>query len=677
MNWALPAAGVSSGTRSSGGAWRFLAESSHQLASVAKWYPQSCSPNAGKREQSVSIDVPELAGLEQVRGRWRSAVAGVLAKSTRKDPEQLGDAPERLLETPTYDGIAIRALYTALDELPEPPLPGEWPYVRGGDALRDVKTGWRVAEAFPATPVPGVAAADVNSAVLDALGNGASALVLRIGESGVAPGQLADALQGVYLSMAPLILEAGADYAAASDVALALAEGVEPDQRATVSIDLGGDPLTAALSERAAPKIEDVVAVAKRAAEHTGVRAITVDGPAFHNLGANATWELAAGVAAAVSYLRVLTEAGMPIGRALRQISFRFAADDDQFMTIAKFRAARNLWARVAEVVGDPDAGAAVIHAETSLPMMTQRDPWVNMLRCTLAAFGAGVGGADSLLVFPFDVAIDGGFPDTATSFARRIARNTQLLLLEESHVGRVLDPAGGSWFVEDLTARLAEQAWQHFQAIEAHGGFTEAVDFIAAQIGEIAARRSDDIAHRRTAITGVNEFPNLTEPPLPQSDSSYSPLAAGKLVRYAAEFEALRDRSDAFVARTGSRPQALLLPLGPLAENNIRATFASNLLASGGIEAVNPGTVDVAGVAAAVAEAGAPTVAVICGTDKRYQDEASGVVQAARAAGIDRVYLAGPEKAVADAEHQPDQFLTAKINAVEALSDLLTRLGA
>ncbi|OCB07583.1 methylmalonyl-CoA mutase small subunit [Mycobacterium intracellulare] len=625
----------------------------------------------------MSIDVPELAGLEQVRGRWRSAVAGVLAKSTRKDPEQLGDAPERLLETPTYDGIAIRALYTALDELPEPPLPGEWPYVRGGDALRDVKTGWRVAEAFPATPVPGVAAVDVNSAILDALGNGASALALRIGESGVAPGQLADTLQGVYLSMAPLILEAGADYAAASDVALALAEEVEPDQRATVSIDLGGDPLTAALSERAAPKIEDVVAVAKRAAEHTGVRAITVDGPAFHNLGANATWELAAGVAAAVSYLRILTEAGMPIGQALRQISFRFAADDDQFMTIAKFRAARNLWARVAEVVGEPDAGAAVIHAETSLPMMTQRDPWVNMLRCTLAAFGAGVGGADSLLVFPFDVAIDGGFPDTATSFARRIARNTQLLLLEESHVGRVLDPAGGSWFVEDLTARLAQQAWQHFQAIEAHGGFTEAVDFIAGQIGEIAARRSDDIAHRRTAITGVNEFPNLTEPPLPHSDSSYSPLAAGKLVRYAAEFEALRDRSDAFVTRTGARPQALLLPLGPLAENNIRATFASNLLASGGIEAVNPGTVDAAGVAAAVADAGTPTVAVICGTDKRYQDEASGVVQAARAAGIDRVYLAGPEKAVADAEHQPDQFLTAKINAVEALSDLLTRLGA
>ncbi|OBH56263.1 methylmalonyl-CoA mutase small subunit [Mycobacterium sp. E2479] len=625
----------------------------------------------------MSIDVPELADLEQVRGRWRSAVAGVLAKSTRKDLGQLGDAPERLLETQTYDGIAIRALYTALDELPEPPLPGEWPYVRGGDPLRDVKSGWKVAEAFPATPVPGVAAKDVNSAVLEALGNGASAVILRIGESGVAPDQLGETLEDVYLSMAPLILEAGADYPAASDVVLALAEGVEPDQRATLSIDLGGDPLSAAYSGRPAPTIEDVIAVAKRAAGHTGVRAITVDGPAFHNLGANATWELAAGVGAGVSYLRVLTESGLSIGEALRQISFRFAADDDQFMTIAKFRAARNLWARVAEVVGEPDAGAAVVHAETSLPMMTQRDPWVNMLRCTLAAFGAGVGGADSLLVFPFDVAIDGGFPGVATSFARRIARNTQLLLLEESHVGRVLDPAGGSWFVEDLTRRLAERAWEHFQAIESHGGFTKARDLIVGQIAEVTARRNDDIAHRRTAITGVNEFPNLAEAPLPHSDSTYSPLASGNLVRYAAEFEKLRDRSDAYLARTGSRPQVLLLPLGPLAENNIRATFASNLLASGGIEAINPGTVDADGVASAVLHAGSPTSAVVCGTDKRYQKEASGVVQAARGAGVSWVCLAGPEKAVADAEHQPDQFLTAKINAVEALSDLLTRLGA
>lgn len=619
----------------------------------------------------MSIDVPELADLEQVRGRWRSAVAGVLAKSARIDPAELGDQPEHRLDTPTYDGFVIRPLYTAFDELPEPPLPGHWPFLRGGDASRDVKSGWKVVEAFP---LPGAPVGEANAAMLAALGEGVSGLLLRVGESGVAPDQLAALLDGVYLSMAPVILDAGVDYVAAADAVLALVDEVEADQRALVSVDLGSDPLTATLSERSAPTLDDVVAVAQRAADRQGVRAITVDGPAFHNLGATAAWELGATIAAAVAYLRVLTEAGLPARQALRQISFRLAADDDQFMTVAKMRAVRQLWARVAEVAGDPDGGATVVHAETSLPMMTQRDPWVNMLRCTLAAFGAGVGGADTVLVYAFDVSIPGGWPGTATSFARRIARNTQLLLLEESHVGRVLDPAGGSWFVEDLTKQLAERAWQHFQSIESRGGFVDAHDYLVAQIGELAARRAEDIAHRRIAITGVNEFPNLSEAPLPQGDSLGR---AGHVRRYAAEFESLRDRSDGYLAEHGRRPQVLLLPLGPLAEHNIRTTFAANLLASGGIEAINSGTVDAAGVAQAAMAAGSPKAAVICGTDKRYPDEVSGVVQAARDAGIERVYLAGPEQAVAGVEERPDEFLTMKINAVEALSNLLTRLGA
>jgi methylmalonyl-CoA mutase len=626
----------------------------------------------------VSVDVSaEPADLTQGRARWRTAVAGVLAKSTRRDVDELGPEPEGMLETSTYEGFAIRALYTALDELPEPPLPGDWPYLRGGDPLRDVKSGWKVAEAIPAGHVAGVAAEEVNAAVLAALAEGVSALLIRVGESGIAPQQLAKVLEGVYLSMAPVVLDAGADYRAAFDVVQELVADVEPDQRATLSIDLGADPLTASLSDRPTPPVEEVVAVTKQVAGGHGIRAITVDGPAFHNLGANATWELAGSVAAAVSYLRVLTESGLPVGDALRQISFRLAADDDQFLTIAKMRALRQLWARVAEVVGEPDAGAAVLHAETSLPMMTQRDPWVNMLRSTLAAFGAGVGGADTVLVYPFDVAIPGGFPGMATSFARRMARNVQLLLLEESHVGRVLDPAGGSWFVEDLTEQLAQQAWERFQAIEQRGGFVDAHDYVVEQIGDVATRRADDVAHRRTAITGVSEYPNLDEPALPQHDSLHSPLAAGKLVRYAVDFEALRDRSDTYLDRTGARPQVLLLPLGPLAEHNIRTTFAANLLASGGIETINPGTVDAGGVEKAVADAGSPAVAVICGTDNRYGSEVAAVVEAARRAGIDHVCLAGPPKAVADAEHQPDEFLTAKINAVEALSGLLSRLGA
>ena len=602
--------------------------------------------------------------------RWRSAVAGVLAKTTKKDPAELGTEPERLLDSPTYDGFPIRPLYTSRDDLTEPALPGRWPFVRGGDALRDVKAGWKVAEVYPAD---GSAAAEANGAILVGLTEGISALVLRIGEGAVAPSELPALLDGVYLDLVPLVMHTdGAAYGATLEELLAMLAGLDDDQRSRLSVDLAADPLTAPLAGRAAPCLEEVIGRAEQVLGFDGhVRMITVDGPTFHNLGANATWELGAAVAAGVAYLRHLVDAGLSTSAALGLISFRFAVDDDQFQSIAKLRAARQLWARVAEVVGDPDSGAATVIATTSLPMMSQRDPWVNMLRTTVAAFAAGVGGADIVQVHPFDVAIDGGFPGTARSFSRRIARNTQLLLLEESHIGRVLDPAGGSWFVEDLTRELAEQAWAHFQDIEARGGFEAAREHIGTQIAEVAQRRADDIAHRRTAVTGVNEFPNLSEVPLPQGN----PLPSVR--RYGADFEALRNRSDEYLEKHGARPKALLLPLGPLAEHNIRTTFTSNLLASGGIEAVNPGPLEASGIGAVVAEAGVTEVAVVCGTDKRYADEASAAIDAAKAAGVKYVLLAGPEKAVADAPSKPDGHVTAKIDAVQTLSDLLTRLGA
>lgn len=609
-------------------------------------------------------------GSESDREQWRAAVAAVLAKSGRKDSADLGEAPEELLDTPTYEGFPIRPLYTTLDSQPEAPLPGRWPFIRGGDGLRDVKSGWKVAESFPA---PGqVSVVDGNGAVLTALTEGTSALILEVGPSGVRADELDRLLEGVFLELVPVVLDAGTDYTAAADAVLALVVDLDDERRERLSVDLGADPLTAALSDRPAPTTDEVLAtVARTVAYDGGVRAITVDGPAFHDLGANASWELAGAIAAGISYLRLLVDGGVPVADALRQISFRFAADDDQFMTIAKLRAARQLWARVAEVVDAADAGAATVHAVTSKPMMAQRDPWVNMLRTTVAAFAAGVGGADTVAVRTFDSAIPGGWPGTAPSFARRMARNTQLLLLEESHIGRVLDPGGGSWFVEDLTHALAVQAWKHVRDIESRGGFAIAHDYVAEQIAQVSEKRSDDIAHRRTAVTGVNEYPNLSEMPLP----AIQPKPG--VQRYAAAFEALRDRSDAYLAEHGARPMALLLPLGPLAEHNIRTTFAANLLASGGVEAVNPGPVDAAGIAQAVADAGGAAVAVVCGTDARYADEASGAVEAARAAGVSHIYLAGPEKAVAEAANKPDEYLTAKIDAIAALSALLTRLGA
>jgi methylmalonyl-CoA mutase len=618
----------------------------------------------------VSADQAAIAaGLDEARARWRTAVAAVLAKSTRKDVGELPAEPERLLDSDTYEGFAVRPLYTALDELSEPALPGQWPYTRGGEGTRDVLSGWKVLESFP---VDGQPVGDGNSTVLAALADGVSGLVLKVGTGGVPVAELDRLLEGVYLELAPIVVEAGADFTAAAQAVTALVAGLAEEKRPSLSIDLGADPLTAGLTGRAAPALEEVVSVASGLADYSGaVRAVTVDGPTLHGLGASAAWELAGAIAAGVEYARALADGGVPVGEALRQISFRFAADDDQFMTIAKFRVARQLWARVAEVAGAPDAGAATVHATSSLAMMAQRDPWVNMLRTTLAAFGAGVGGADTVLVHPFDVAIPGGAPGVTGNFSRRIARNTQLLLLEESHLGRVLDPGAGSWFIEDLTAQLAEGAWTLFQSIEARGGFTAAREHLMEQIRQVAERRRADIAHRRTAVTGINEFPNLGEAPLPETD------ALPDVLRYAADFEALRNRSDAYLDKFGTRPRVLLLPLGPLAEHNIRTTFAANLLASGGIEAVNPGPVDAAGVAQAVSDAGSPTVAVICGTDARYGTEVCAVVEAAHVAMVEHVLLAGPERAVGEATHRPDDYLTAKIDAVEVLSELLTRLGA
>ena len=222
--------------------------------------------------------------VESDRDRWRSAVAGVLAKSTRRDRADLPAEPERLLDSPTYEGFPIRPLYTSLDALPEPPLPGRWPYVRGGDALRDVKSGWKVAEAFPAN---GSAAADANGDVLVALTEGVSALVLRVGgPEGVAPAELDRLLDGVFVDLVPLVVEAGADYVAATEALLPLLTDLDEDQRSRLSLDLGADPLTAPVSGRPAPSVADVVATAAKVSGYGGgVRAITVDGPAFHNRG--------------------------------------------------------------------------------------------------------------------------------------------------------------------------------------------------------------------------------------------------------------------------------------------------------------------------------------------------------------------------------------------------------
>lgn len=616
--------------------------------------------------------------LRAARQAWDDAVAGVLAKARRTEADQISRPAAAHLQTTTYDGTVIDPLYTRADELPEPPLPGGFPFVRGREATRDVMRGWHVTTrlgALDADP------ADTNAAILEALTTGTSALWLTPTAD---PGDLTRILDGVLLDLAPLTLDAGPHTTAAAHAlfdllderAAAPTSGSAPAPDAsTTRITLGVDTLTAQFAGVDAVTHDEAIALTRAAvARPEEIRALVVDATVFHDAGASDAQEIGAAIAAGLTHVRMAVEAGLSIADVLDTIAFRFAATDQQFETIAKFRAARRVWARVAEVLGAPDHGDAPTHAVTSAAMMTRRDPWVNMLRTTLAAFGAGLGGADQVTVAPFDSALPPGALGVSRSFAHRMAVNTQLLLLEESHLGRVLDPAAGSWYVESLTDATARAAWDVFTGIEAQGGYREALASgeLAAAIAAVRDRRADDVAHRRHAITGVSEFPDVAEKPLPTA----APSAARPVARHAEPFETLRDRSDAHLAATGSRPTVLLAPLGSLAEYTPRTTFTTNLLGAGGVGVVDPGPG--ADLAAAVADTGSP-VAVVCGTDKRYATEAGDTVAALRAAGVTRVLLAGTEKAVADLEgdRRPDGFLSLGIDAVAALTDILDLLTA
>lgn len=588
--------------------------------------------------------------------RWRRGVAGVLAKSKRVDVSELPDSPESLLTTDTYEGVPIAPLYGPRDELPEASLPGSAPFVRGASATPDVSRGWFVSARFgDGSPPPET----VNQAILDGLNNGVGALWLAVGTDALAPSELATALNGVLFDLAPITLDSD-DPAAGAEALLAVVDSAAVVDRTAIDLRLGASPLTDALAAGGphplhvdSATIELAVAVAGRPER---IRPITVDATVFHNAGASDVQEVGAAIAAGAEYLRALTAAGLSVTSALRLIEFRYAATDKQFETIAKLRAARQAWARIAQVCGSPAEGGAPQHVVTSAAMMTQRDPWVNMLRTTVAAFAAGVGGADAVTVLPFDQAIRGGFPGISRTFAERIARNTQLLLLEESHIGAVVDPAGGSWYVEALTAEYAAAAWAYFQRIESAGGYLAALGsgLVEDTIEQTRGAREDDINHRRFAITGVNEFPNLGEPDVPTGE-----VDGGRVHRYAAAFEALRDRSDSIAHTTGTRPRVRLVPLGSVAEHNGRTTFAGNLLAAGGIEAVTD-------------PAEASDVAVICGTDKRYAAEGAATVRELRDAGVGRILVAGSERAFADADDRPDGYLTLGMDAIAILTELI-----
>jgi len=559
--------------------------------------------------QSDAPDLPLAAAFPAAdRDRWRELVREVLRKSRRAAEDTPLDEVEGLISTTTYDGITVGPLYTA-DDAP-PGRPGLPPYARGVGPGSEVLAAWDVRQRH-AHPDPAVD----REAIKADLENGVTSIWLVLGPGGMPVEDLATALEGVLLDIAPIVLDAGPQAVQAAAALLELAPAARGN--------LGLDPLGLAARTGAEP---DLTGIAELTGGHPGLRTIMVDATTYHDAGGSDVQELGCSIAAGVGYLRALTDAGLTVDQALAEVEFRYAATADQFLTIAKLRAARRLWARVAEAGGGTGRGQRQ-HAVTSSAMMTARDPWVNMLRTTIAAFAAGVGGADAVTVQPFDAAL--GLPD---DFARRIARNTQSLLLEESSLSRVADPAGGSWYVESLTEELAQAAWRWFQRIEAAGGLAAALrtGLIAGELATTWERRQDALAHRRDPITGVSEFPNLAER-RPERAKAPEPLGGGlPRVRYAQDFEQLRDAADA----AADRPKVFLATLGSVAQYTARATFAANLFQSGGIETVL-GTVD--------EFAGSDTtVACLCSADKVYAEEAATAARALREAGAGKVWLAG-----------------------------------
>ncbi len=465
------------------------------------------------------------------RDQWRTLVEGVLRKS---GVEPAGSVEDALAST-TYDGFAIRPLYTADDVVPDPGMPGLPPFVRGGRADGSVAAGWDIRQRH-AHPDPDV----TRRAVLADLENGVTSLWLVAGARGVPVDALADVLDEVYLELAPVTLDAGADFAAAADALL----GIHDDkgiQASEVRGNLGADPLGLQARTGTPADLEGAAGLAARvSAGYPRLRSIVVDALPYHEAGGSDGQELGAATATAVAYLRALVAAGLDVADAAKQLEFRLAATADQFGTIAKLRAARRLWARVVEVCGAPGI-AAPQHAVSSSTMMTRRDPWVNMLRTTLACFGAGVGGADAVTVLPFDAAI--GLPD---AFARRIARNTHAILLEESKVAGVIDPAGGSWYVEAHTDELARAGWAWFTELERAGGIAAALDsgLVDERIAVTRAARDARLAEGAESITGVTVFPNKDEKPLVRAAGPPDPEGGLPRVRYAEPFEAKLEQS-------------------------------------------------------------------------------------------------------------------------------------
>lgn len=594
---------------------------------------------------------------------WEVEVLKVLNRRRPEGTELTVEQAMSRLRTTTADGLRIEPLYTESDI----PLghPGVMPFTRGTMTKTSPGTGWDVRQLHEDPDV-----AYTKAQILADLERGATSVWLRVGADAIAPSDLAAVLADVDPNLAPISVSSVEDQVAA---AAALAEYFAAKGAHHATGNFGLDALGAAARTGAAADLGPQAEwVAKTLAEFPGVRALTVDALAYDDAGAGDVDQLAFAIATGVAYLRDLEAAGISPEKAFGQFAFRVSANTDQFTTIARLRALRRLWARVGEVSGVPaNARGAVQHAVTSWRMITRDDPWVNLLRGTIATFAAAVGGAEIVTTLPFDTAW--GLPD---EFSRRMARNTQLVAAEESNIGRVTDPAGGSWYVEQLTDQLANKAWATFVEIEAAGGMVAALSsgLVADKIAGVSTERAKRLSTRKLPLTGVSMFPKADEEPVKAKPRPAAPARAGLAPHRDAEvFEALRDRA----AAAASKPEVFLACLGARRDFGGRETFTAALLGVGGIATPSSEGGTPEEIAAKASAAGAKFV-ILCSSAKVYAEQAVPVARALKEAGVGTVYIAGRKKETAadDVDDVIDGEVFDGMDVVAFLGEAMDRMG-
>ena len=564
---------------------------------------------------------------------WRKLVDGVLK-----------GAPFEKLVSNSSDGLTIEPIY--------PRAHGAAPI-----ASRPAGAPWQVMQRIDHPE-----AAMANAQALHDLENGATGLTLVFaganGAYGLGLQPTAEAtekvLDGVFIDAGIAIeLQIGPQsrMAAIQVAEFVQSKGISP---AACDIRFGLDPIGACAAWGSSPynwpEIVPAVTGAIAGLAKMGFRGpfAVADGRVIHDAGGSEAQELAFVLASGIAYLRAIESAGAAIEEARSMVYARLSADADQFLTMAKFRALRLLWSRVEQACG-LEPKPLYIAADTAWRMLTQRDAYVNMLRATMATFSAGLAGANSINVLPHTLAL--GLPDP---FARRVARNTQLVLLEESNLAKVSDPAAGSGGIEALTRELCDAAWTLFQETEKAGGVFASLEqnLIQRRVAATRAVREDRLARRKEVLTGASEFPNLQEAQVAVLDArpvTLAPYGEAKLkfdalapMRLAVPFERLRERSDEILKARGVRPKIFLANLGTPADFTARATFAKSFFETSGIEAVDTeGLTDPATLAKAFKASGA-RLACLCSSDKVYAAQASPAANALQTAGARHIYLAG-----------------------------------